>query len=191
MNLDTLITILLDDQPSKLIKEHEKEIFAMIPELQQCQGFNQNNIWHIYDVYEHILHVVDGVPANITLRLAALFHDIGKPLAYKEDDQGVGHFYGHWDLSNAIFLAFAHKNNLEKHLIVSVSHLIKYHDIRVEQMSDIEIKDIIKDFTKEEIDMLFAIKKSDLLAQNSIYHHLLESYDNQRKRVLNIYRTLS
>ncbi len=191
MNLDTLIAILLDEQPSKLIKEHEKEIFAMIPELQKCKGFKQNNIWHIYDVYEHILHVIDGVQENLTLRLTALFHDIGKPLAYKEDAYGVGHFYGHWDLSNNIFLAFAHKNNLEKHLVESVSHLIKYHDIRVEKMSDKEIEDIIKNFTEEEIDMLFAIKKSDLLAQNSIYHYLLESYDNQRKRVLNIYRTLS
>ena len=63
----------------------------------------QKNIWHVYDVYEHILHVIDGVPNNITLRLAALFHDIGKPFVYKEDENGVGHFYGHWNKSKEIF----------------------------------------------------------------------------------------
>lgn len=45
----------------------------MIPELEKCKNFDQNNPYHIYDVYEHILHVVDGVPQNIYVRLAAFF----------------------------------------------------------------------------------------------------------------------
>lgn len=60
----TLFNILLSDKPSELIKYHEKEIFLLIPELEKSKGFNQNNEWHIYDAYEHILHVIDGVPNN-------------------------------------------------------------------------------------------------------------------------------
>lgn len=95
-NLEFLYQVLLSNKPSLLIKETEDVIFEMVPELQNCKGFNQNNEWHIYDVYEHILHVIDEVSPNINMRLAALFHDIGKPSVYIEDGQGVGHFHGHW-----------------------------------------------------------------------------------------------
>jgi len=144
----------------------------------------------VYDVYEHILHVVDGVPANIISRLTALFHDIGKPDAFTQDENGIGHFYGHWDISKQIFLKFAANNNLDENITKRVARLIEYHDIRIETMSDEDIKRIIKAFEEEDIELLFLQKNSDLLAQNSIYHHLLDSYEEQRKRVLNIYKTL-
>lgn len=190
MNYDSLKEILLSDKPSDLIKEHEGEIFEFIPELKKSKNFNQHNIWHVYDVYEHILHVVDGVPANITSRLTALFHDTGKPAAFTQDRNGVGHFYGHWDLSKEIFLAFATENNLDEAITNRVARLIEYHDIRIETMSDEEIKNIIINFDEEDIDLLFNQKNSDLLAQNSIYHHLLETYKEQKERVLNIYKSI-
>lgn len=190
MNYSKLKEILLSDKPSELIKEYEDEIFTLIPELKVCKGFNQNNIWHIYDVYEHILHVVDGVPNNIISRLTALFHDTGKPGSYTEDEKGVGHFYGHWDLSKEIFLNFAKINNLDEDLTKRVALLIEYHDIRIESMSDKEIIKILPLFTEEDINLLFDQKESDLLAQNSIYHYLLDSYKDERKRVLNLFKTL-
>ena len=87
MNEIELFKILLSDKPSDRIKNNEKEIFEFIPELKDCKGFNQNNDWHVYDVYEHILHVVDYVEEDLILRLTALFHDIGKPLSYTEDSK--------------------------------------------------------------------------------------------------------
>jgi len=85
MNFNFLNIILLEDNVYELLKENEKELFELIPELEKCKGFNQNNKWHIFDVYEHIIHVVSFVQPNKYLRLAALFHDIGKPLTYTED----------------------------------------------------------------------------------------------------------
>ncbi|MCX4365391.1 MAG: HD domain-containing protein [Bacilli bacterium] len=190
MDYKSLEEILLSDKPSVLIKKNEKAIFNFIPDLEKSKNFEQHNIWHVYDVYEHILHVVDEVPVNIISRLTALFHDIGKPDAFTQDENGVGHFYGHWDISKKIFLKFAANNNLDENITKRVARLIEYHDIRIETMSDEDIKKIIKDFDEEDIELLFLQKNSDLLAQNSIYHHLLDSYEEQRKRVLNIYKTL-
>ena len=113
MNIDKLISILLENKPSEKIKQNEDYMFSLIPELKLCKGFNQNNPWHIYDVYEHILRVIDGVPNTLELRLAALFHDLGKPFVYTEDDMGIGHFYQHWLKSNAIFIAFANRYSLD------------------------------------------------------------------------------
>ena len=63
----------LVERKEQLIRENEEELFSFIPELGLCKGFNQNNKWHIYDVYEHILHVVSGVDKNKCVRIAAFF----------------------------------------------------------------------------------------------------------------------
>ena len=168
-----------------MIKENENEIFEMISELSGCKGFNQNNIWHIYDVYEHILRVVDNVPNNINLRLAALFHDIGKPLVYSEDKDGIGHFYGHWEKSREIFNSFAKRYEIKDEDQKLISNLILYHDININKLGDQELDKLIELFNKEGILMLFELKKSDLLAQNSKFHYILDDYENQKQKVLN------
>ena len=88
MTAEELCELLMTDKPSEAIKSREAEVFELIPTLKKCKGFDQRNEWHIYDVYEHILHVLDGVSKNKELRIAALFHDVGKPRCYKEDEQG-------------------------------------------------------------------------------------------------------
>jgi len=183
MEINFLINILLQDKPSEYIKKNEDQIFKIIPELSMCKNFNQNSVWHIYDVYEHILHVVDGVPNNIVIRLAALFHDIGKSFVYKEDENGVGHFFGHWDKSNEIFCKYAEKYKLkEKEMI---SNLILYHDVNLGKIADKDLNKIIDIFGKHGIIMLFHLKRSDLLAQNKQFHYVLGDYENQKIKILN------
>lgn len=92
MNYNDLINILLTDKPSILIKENEKDIFDLVPELKLGKGFYQNTIWHLYDVYNHTLSVIDNVENNKLLRITTFFHDIGKPFVYYQDEKGKGHF---------------------------------------------------------------------------------------------------
>lgn len=186
MNIDKLNQILLSSKPSEEIKSNEEYIFSLIPELKLSKGFNQNNPWHIYDVYEHILHVVDGVPCTLELRLAALFHDIGKPYVYQEDDMGVGHFYQHWIKSNEIFIPFAKKYSLDSQLASTVSKLILYHDQHLEKYSVAETNEFLLKFNHEEIKMLFELKRSDLLAQSEKYHYLLKDYNQKEQELLNM-----
>lgn len=184
--MDLLFEILTLQKPSIFIREYEEEIFNLIPELEICKGFKQNNDWHIFDVYTHILHVVDYVPSDINIRLAALFHDIGKPKTYTEDENKVGHFYGHWDKSKDIFLSFAKRNRLDEKMINQISKLIEYHDINTRNMSQEDLEILLNKFTKEELIMLFKLKRADLLSQNTKYHHLLETYESEQKRTLKL-----
>ncbi|WP_407311166.1 CCA tRNA nucleotidyltransferase [Desulfosporosinus sp. SB140] len=48
-----------------------------IPELARLKGLAQNR-YHTKDAWEHTRHVVMNTPPQIMLRLAALFHDLGK-----------------------------------------------------------------------------------------------------------------
>ena len=67
----------------------------VIPELKPMLGFDQRSPHHAYDLFTHVAHVVAGVPAELTLRWAALLHDIGKVPTFTQDETGRGHFYGH------------------------------------------------------------------------------------------------
>ena len=177
MNFGELYIILQETKPSDAIIKNEDAIFKLIPELKKCKGFNQNNPWHPYDVYNHILHVVDNVDNDLTLRLIALFHDIGKPETYTEDEKGIGHFKNHWLVSQNIFDYYAIKYDIINRK--SISLLIKYHDYSLDKLEEIE-----KYFTNEELIMLFKIKKADLLAQSSKYHYLLNDIDKKEKELL-------
>ncbi len=68
---------------------------AAIPELVPTFGFCQHTRHHAYDVFTHTAHAVQNVPGELSLRWAALLHDLGKPRCFSLDDRGQGHFYGH------------------------------------------------------------------------------------------------
>ncbi len=184
MTIDVLNSILLSDTPSVLIKNNEQQLFSLIPELSSCKGFDQKSPWHIYDVYEHILKVTDLVACNSILRFAALFHDVGKPEVFHMDEKGIGHFFGHWERSAAIFRAFAEEHDLDAGFTNSVCDLIYYHDIGFDKLTDEELSELLKNFDEEKIRILFAFKRADLSAQNPKYRYLLDSYDLQEKRAL-------
>jgi tRNA nucleotidyltransferase/poly(A) polymerase len=58
---------------------------AALPEWQVCVGVPQRSPTQAYTVDEHILHVLDLAVregGSLVLRLAALWHDVGKPFAH-------------------------------------------------------------------------------------------------------------
>lgn len=65
-------------------------------ETAQMVGFDQYNPHHCYDLFMHTLHTVNNLDcaSSTTLRVAAFFHDIGKPFV-AHVKQGRLVFYGH------------------------------------------------------------------------------------------------
>lgn len=69
---------------------------VLLPELADCVGLAQHNPHHREDVFNHTLSVLSElVDAKIEVKLAALFHDIGKTKTKTTDEQGIDHFYAH------------------------------------------------------------------------------------------------
>jgi poly(A) polymerase len=56
----------------------------------------EQGAWHLYDVWTHTLVALAHLPDRTghELRLALLWHDLGKPATRTEDGRGI-HFYGH------------------------------------------------------------------------------------------------
>ena len=55
-----LIQILVTDNPSHYIRENKQILFEILPELKVMDGFEQHNPWHIYDVFEHTMVVLEN-----------------------------------------------------------------------------------------------------------------------------------
>ncbi len=101
MTLRELIQLLRRATDVSEIDEFRDEIVALIPETKIMVNYNQQNYAHQYDLWEHSLQTVVGLPKDIgddRVYLAALVHDIGKPdcQIYDERNGKVNmHYYGH------------------------------------------------------------------------------------------------
>ena len=98
-----------------------------VPALAPTVRFDQHSPHHAYDLYTHISHVVAAVPADLTLRWAALLHDVGKVPTFTQDETGRGHFYGHAGesarMADTILRQLTAPNALREQVVV----LIKNH----------------------------------------------------------------
>lgn len=99
-----------------------------IPELKDMLEFPQNNPHHMYDVLIHTFYTAVSCQNDLILRLAALFHDIGKPHSYQDEADGIRHFVGHnivgADITDKIMKRLKYDNNTRN----AVVQLILYHD---------------------------------------------------------------
>lgn len=180
--LDEFRKILSYRDATKIINEYIDIFSIIIPELDKMKDFNQNNPNHIYTVLEHTLKVMDNVAINnFNLRVAALFHDIGKPFCYTEKD-GVGHFYGHPKISGEIFLRFSDKYGLDKKSRDIIYKLIIYHDKDIPKKIS-KLNRFIYDYGKDNFDLLFVLKEADIMAQNTYYFDKLNILREEEKAV--------
>lgn len=87
---DRLSAILLADDPTDGLWELVDSGGAdeIVPEL-SALALEQDPIHKHKDVLAHTIAVTAQTRADLVLRLAALFHDIGKPRTRRIDDQGV------------------------------------------------------------------------------------------------------
>lgn len=99
------------------------------PETAQMIKYNQNNPHHCYDLFLHTLHTVEnlGDSAPDALRIAAFFHDIGKPfVATPKHNRTV--FYGHANKSAEIAHQLLLRMGYALSEIERVCFFIKHHD---------------------------------------------------------------
>lgn len=95
---DELSKILITADAGDILR-FEPVLTQVLPELKPCVGFDQRTPYHIHDIYTHTAQVVERTPQDLTLRWAAILHDIGKPPCFTVDETGQGHFYGHASVS--------------------------------------------------------------------------------------------
>lgn len=137
----------------------------IIPEMTPSVGFDQKSPYHIYDVYEHIARTVALCPPDEILRLTMLFHDIGKPYSYTEEESGVRHFKGHPEVSAEITEKALRRLKADNATVEKTVFLVKYHDVRPEPTERSMRRYLIKTGF-EGARLLFQVRRADTLAHS-------------------------
>lgn len=104
-------------------------LFAAVPELSVIRDMPQNSRYHIYDVWEHTLHALHIASDDTVVRLAVLFHDVGKGLCHTVGPDGRDHFYGHAVHSTELTKQALHALRCDKKTLHEVVKLVELHDI--------------------------------------------------------------
>lgn len=132
--------MLLGEYAEGVLLSYRKIIFECIPELKATDGFCQHSRWHCYDVYTHTCRAVGNADRQLTIRLAALLHDVEKPSCFSLSADGHGHFFGHYEASSLTARAVLTRLRFDSRTVKEVETLIKYHSLELESNEKTALK---------------------------------------------------
>ncbi len=137
------------------------------PELMAMVGVTQNE-FHAYPVWDHTLIALGHLPpdASLTLRLATLCHDIGKPPTKAAGEDGRVHFYGHAETGADITRRLMTRLKFSNDEIAAVTKLVAQH-MRIGEYrplwTDAAVRRLMRDLGPQ-LDDLFEIHRVDVSA---------------------------
>ena len=162
-----LMKLVTSPHPEYLRLAWENGITAQIlPEFDRAMEMPQNHPHHVYSVGEHTLHGMMAVAPEKSLRLAMLFHDLGKPLCHSVDETGLDHFYGHGELSGEIAETVLSRLKFDNATKEQVTKLVLYHDYPMGETYK-SVRRAASRIGPELFPLLFSIKEADLAAQSN------------------------
>ena len=182
-----LVKLVTSPHPENLRIAYEAGITGIVlPEFDLCMETEQINPHHCYNVGEHILRSMQAVRQDKILRLAMLFHDIGKPRTITVDDKGIYHFHGHPAVSEEMARNILRRLKFDNHTIYMVTNLVKFHDYNVEPGEKYVRRAIMK-IGEDIFPLLFDVKEADLQAQST---YLKKEKEEKLKAVRQIYKQI-
>lgn len=147
---------------------YKEIIFEIIPEMRATDHCEQNNPWHIYDVYTHTIHAIgECTTDDPIIRLAILLHDIGKPVVKTTDENGRDHFSKHAIKSSNMAEKIMKRMKFSNQEIINVSRLILYHDVFYETMNNPRktVRKVLAALGEIRFMQHLEIRKADIMAQ--------------------------
>lgn len=136
------------------------------PELVETVGVRQN-AWHNLDVWEHSLAALAslGGDASLSVRLAVLLHDVGKPRT-RTEHAGEVRFLGHARIGAEMAFRLLRRLRLPRALCQQVSELVRLH-MRLGEVndswSDGAVRRLLRD-TGERLGQLVEVARADIAA---------------------------
>lgn len=182
-----LVKLLTSPHPDYLRMAYETGITKVVlPEFDLCMITEQKNPHHCYTVGEHTLVAMQAVRADKVLRLAMLFHDMGKPLCVTTDEEGIDHFHGHPSVSEEIAGNVLHRLKFDNDTIYMVKKLVKYHDQYIEPQPK-NVRCAIRKMGEDVFPLLLEVKEADVQAQSDF---LREKKEKNLKDVRDVYQRI-
>ena len=178
---DELCKIVQSPVPSAGLRLLEETgiLAFFIPELAAGRGVTQADArgFHEYDVLDHNFYTCDGAPRdNLTVRLAALLHDIGKTDTRTVETKTVAgqateviHFHGHEAKSAEIAKNVLTRLKCSNAQTERVCHLIRQHMFFFEtNWTDAAVRRFIVRVGAENIDDLLLLRRADIYGMHRV-----------------------
>jgi len=166
---DEIFKIITGDQVEKGFELARKTNLAnyLLPELVKGYKMEQKG-HHLWGVWKHSLLSAQYCPSRDPIvRLAALIHDIGKPVVIKEIN-GERTFYNHEVVGALLARRIGQRLKLAKKDLNKLVILVRYHQFSVsEKQTDKAIKRFIRRVGKENIPDMLAIRTGDRLGSGA------------------------
>ncbi len=167
-----LIKLLCGVGVHRVLTEFREIVAFIVPEIRESFGFLQQNKHHCYDVYTHTVGVVSYVPPEPVLRLAAFFHDIGKPRAFHIKENGRGSFRGHPAIGEQIARDVMHRLKLPNAILRDVCILVREHDYLLQ--NEHGALELLRRLPNDLLDPLMHLMRADALAKASPQESLVK-----------------
>lgn len=170
-----LTKLICSAHPDKMYELYDSGLTSVFfPEWDSCMECEQNTRHHCYTVGWHTIHAMENVSDNKVMRLAALLHDIGKPVVARSDKKGHSHFQGHPQESALMAEEILTRLKYDNDTIRKVVTLVRYHDERP-RLSDVTVRRCISEMDLDYRE-LFELKRADVMAQSDYMREEKLSY---------------
>ena len=157
-------------------------IGVFIPEILPCIGFDQKSRFHCYDVWEHTAHSMAHVSPIKHLRYHMMFHDLGKPLCFTEDERG-GHYYGHTERSAEMAQTIMARLKFDNETRRRIETLMNWHDAWFEP-TEISVRRVLSKIGAERLQDVLDIKRADNAAKRREGLERAQEPWNQAEKIL-------
>lgn len=161
---DELLKLICGDRVLRVMSDYRSVFAKIIPKLQGTFDYDQNNPYHAFDLYTHLLKTVGSLPKDPVLRMAGLLHDIAKPDTASIDENGVSHYYSHARIGAEMSEAILKDLRFSNSDISRVSTLIHYHDGVIEE-NERSVKRRLNQLGKNQYFDLLELQRADNAAQ--------------------------
>ncbi|MBN2780553.1 MAG: HD domain-containing protein [Candidatus Marinimicrobia bacterium] len=166
---------------------------CLFPEIIALQGVDSQEGLRHKDVYDHTLKVLENVAlyeGDLILRLAALFHDIGKPRTKRFVEGSGWTFHGHEEVGARMFEKMGKILRLPARDIKLVARLIRLHlrpiAVADDGVTDSAIRRLMVE-AGEDIDALLTLCRADITSKNpQRVKRYLSNFEQVEKRIAEV-----
>ena len=158
--------ILLADEPRRgiLLLDEVGLLEYIFPEVFATKGFDQHSSFHSENLYDHTLSVLEKTPPILEVRMAALYHDVGKIDTFFLDENGEGRFFGHQSLSEELLVERLKKLKYSRKFIENTSILVKRHMDNTNTYTKKSVRKLLRNIGEENLLNLFKLQRADVMS---------------------------
>ncbi len=192
---DEFNKILMAEKPSLGLRMLDETglLPIFLPELTVMKGVEQREKFHHKDVFYHTLEVLDNIAPftdRLELRLAALFHDVGKPRTKRFQPQLGWTFHGHEVVGRRMAGGILRRLKYATETIDYVQKLVGLHlrpmALVNDEVSDSAIRRLIF-MAGEDVEDLMTLCRADITSKNpERVKRYLSNYDRVIERMVEV-----